>query len=252
MPLTPEDVRNKRFTPVRLREGYDMGEVDQFLDEVETELERLAAADTVAPGPTSTASTADDGGQSGDAAGATPDLSGDNGAVQRSPLTVTQASAAATRLMELAGRNADEVLAEAGQQAEQIERDARTEADRVREEAAARAEAAEAEASARAENLDAETTTRRTEMVAHFEREREALTAEIVQLRAFEQEYRSRLTLYFADQLAKLEGTGTGSDPLVAVETSGDGDPDAEREAQTGPPPSRLQSLLGEDPPTPS
>ncbi|MEO6605667.1 MAG: DivIVA domain-containing protein, partial [Aeromicrobium sp.] len=38
MPLTPEDVRNKRFTPVRLREGYDMGEVDQFLDEVEAEL----------------------------------------------------------------------------------------------------------------------------------------------------------------------------------------------------------------------
>ena len=32
---------NKRFTPVRLREGYDMGEVDQFLDEVEAELARL-------------------------------------------------------------------------------------------------------------------------------------------------------------------------------------------------------------------
>src|SRR6187200_715799 len=43
MPLTPEDVSNKRFTPVRLREGYDMGEVDQFLDEVEAELARLTA-----------------------------------------------------------------------------------------------------------------------------------------------------------------------------------------------------------------
>ena len=41
MALTPEDVRSKRFTPVRLREGYDMGEVDQFLDEVEAELARL-------------------------------------------------------------------------------------------------------------------------------------------------------------------------------------------------------------------
>ncbi|WP_188778658.1 DivIVA domain-containing protein [Marmoricola endophyticus] len=41
MPLTPDDVSNKRFTPVRLREGYDMGEVDQFLDEVEAELARL-------------------------------------------------------------------------------------------------------------------------------------------------------------------------------------------------------------------
>ena len=35
MPLTPEDVHKKTFTPVRLREGYDMGEVDQFLDEVD-------------------------------------------------------------------------------------------------------------------------------------------------------------------------------------------------------------------------
>ena len=43
MPLTPQEVKAMRFTPVRLREGYDMGEVDEFLDEVETELERLLA-----------------------------------------------------------------------------------------------------------------------------------------------------------------------------------------------------------------
>ena len=36
MPLTPEDVSNKRFTAVRLREGYDMGEVDAFLDRLVT------------------------------------------------------------------------------------------------------------------------------------------------------------------------------------------------------------------------
>ncbi|MFI1964911.1 DivIVA domain-containing protein [Streptomyces pathocidini] len=33
--LTPEDVRNKVFTTVRLREGYDLVEVDNFLAEVE-------------------------------------------------------------------------------------------------------------------------------------------------------------------------------------------------------------------------
>src|SRR4029450_13230150 len=43
MPLTPEAVRSKQFTPVRLREGYDVTEVDSFLDEVEAELERLLA-----------------------------------------------------------------------------------------------------------------------------------------------------------------------------------------------------------------
>jgi DivIVA domain-containing protein len=41
MSLTPEDVRNKQFTTVRLREGYDEDEVDAFLDEVEAELTRL-------------------------------------------------------------------------------------------------------------------------------------------------------------------------------------------------------------------
>src|SRR5437879_169748 len=44
MPLTPEDVRNKQFSTVRLREGYDMDEVDAFLDEVEAELTRLGRA----------------------------------------------------------------------------------------------------------------------------------------------------------------------------------------------------------------
>lgn len=46
MALTPEDVRNKRFTAVRFKEGYDLDEVDTFLDEVEdslTELTRVAA-----------------------------------------------------------------------------------------------------------------------------------------------------------------------------------------------------------------
>ncbi len=41
MPLTPQDVRNKLFTPVRFKPGYDEDEVDAFLDEVETELTRL-------------------------------------------------------------------------------------------------------------------------------------------------------------------------------------------------------------------
>jgi len=34
MALTPEDVRNKQFSTVRLKEGYDEDEVDEFLDRV--------------------------------------------------------------------------------------------------------------------------------------------------------------------------------------------------------------------------
>ena len=43
MTLTPEDVRNKQFATVRFKEGYDLDEVDKFLDDVEAELLRLAA-----------------------------------------------------------------------------------------------------------------------------------------------------------------------------------------------------------------
>jgi len=44
-PLTPEDVVAARFTPTVWREGYDQGQVDDFLDEVVVALRRLIARD---------------------------------------------------------------------------------------------------------------------------------------------------------------------------------------------------------------
>ncbi|MDK8346432.1 DivIVA domain-containing protein [Brevibacterium sp. UMB1308A] len=41
MALTPEDVVNKQFQHVKFREGYDVDQVDDFLDEVVVELRRL-------------------------------------------------------------------------------------------------------------------------------------------------------------------------------------------------------------------
>src|SRR3954468_21818524 len=127
MPLTPEDVSNKRFTPVRLREGYDMGEVDQFLDEVEAELARLtkenddlrsklAAAQSGAPAPTAPQPVVEK----------TPEPEPEPtpeptpvAVVAAPPVetirveTVPQASNAAARLLEIATRNADELVEEA-------------------------------------------------------------------------------------------------------------------------------------------
>ena len=40
--LTPNDIRDKTFTTHRLREGYDMDEVDDYLDEVRVTVNRLA------------------------------------------------------------------------------------------------------------------------------------------------------------------------------------------------------------------
>lgn len=41
MALTPHDVANKQFTTVRFKEGYDLDEVDNFLDEVELTLNAI-------------------------------------------------------------------------------------------------------------------------------------------------------------------------------------------------------------------
>lgn len=47
-------IRAARFTPVRLREGYDMSEVDRYLDELSEayEAELVAASQPVPPLPT--------------------------------------------------------------------------------------------------------------------------------------------------------------------------------------------------------
>ncbi|HEX2176770.1 MAG TPA: DivIVA domain-containing protein [Nocardioidaceae bacterium] len=255
MPLTPEDVRSKRFTPVRLREGYDMGEVDQFLDEVEAELERLTQenndlrakveaahnggapvaapkpAETTAPTaptpppapPTPPAPTTSEAQAAATEAGAT-----------RTPGTVAEASSAAARLLEIATRNADELVNEAKDQADRIVGEARTKAERLESEAKSKAERVEADARTRAEKLDHETAERRNQLFGGLERERDKLAQDVEELRAFEREYRSRLRSYFEGQLAVLDGKEDvhNAPQLGSHSDEGSG---------------RLRSLLGEE-----
>lgn len=223
MPLTAEDVSNKRFTTVRLREGYDMTEVDQFLDEVEAELRRLhgenqelqarlraaglgtapetapAATDGASPATGVAADTAPATGTSHTVAGPT-DQDGGSAPVEKLAVTTTaEASLAATRLLEIAGRSADQLVAEAEERA-----------DRIVGEAKSTAEQLESGARSRAEALETETEERRMTLVAGVEEEKARLDAEIDKLRTFEREYRAELRTYFAEQLAALDGHGAG------------------------------------------
>ena len=252
MPLTPEDVSNKRFTPVRLREGYDMGEVDQFLDEVEAELARLtkenddlraklasvqsgapapaavieqpkpepvkAKEPEPAPAPTPTPTPAP-----APAAAATP--------VETIRIeTVPQASNAAARLLEIATRNADELVDEAKNEADKIVGAARTKAERLEAESKSKADRLEADARTRAQMLDSETAERRQQLFGELERERDRLTGEVETLRSFEREYRSRLKSYFSQQLEALNGSAETAAPT-----------------DEQPAPKRLRSILGDD-----
>jgi DivIVA domain-containing protein len=250
MPLTPEDVSNKRFTPVRLREGYDMGEVDQFLDEVEAELERLlaesddlrtklAAATGGEPPVPQARAAKTEAAKAADAPTTTDATDGSTAAAAPREtikvVTAAEASSAALRLLELATKNADEVVAEAKEEAEQIVGAARTEAERLESETKAKTDTLEQEARSRAQNLDAETETKRSELLGDMEREKARLDAEVDTLRAFEREYRSRLRSYFTEQLQALDGLSEGGEPSATGEAGE---------------PRRLKSILGGDPET--
>jgi DivIVA domain-containing protein len=264
MSLTPEDVSNKRFTPVRLREGYDMGEVDAFLDEVEAELVRLLSENDDFRGRLTAAghgddlpvaATADDKATADkstpDKATGTPAATTDGTVDETSDssqpvvtatsttpaetlkvTTASEASTAAVRLLEIATRNADELVGEARSEAERLVEEARVASERRDAESRATAERVESEATQRAESLDAETEERRRQLLGALDTEKQGLSAEIENLRSFEREYRSRLKAYFEQQLDALNGAGDV--------------PDREQTDESGQSsPGRLQSLLG-------
>ncbi|HZK36597.1 MAG TPA: DivIVA domain-containing protein [Aeromicrobium sp.] len=265
MSLTPEVVRNKRFTPVRLREGYDMGEVDQFLDEVEAELERLTVENEDLRRKVEAASSGEP--TSAFAAVPAPATSGlspavtENAAepakeepakeepvkeeatfaaparveaaeVRRSP-NMADASSAAARLLEIASNNADQLMEQAKDEADRIVGEARTKAERLTNESRGKADRMETDARVRAQKLDDETNERRQQAMANIERERFELQRDVEHLRAYEREYRARLKNYFQSQL----------DGLAANDNSGSGPVEKPADAA----PKRLRSLLGDD-----
>jgi DivIVA domain-containing protein len=252
MPLTPEDVSNKRFTPVRLREGYDMGEVDQFLDEVEAELARLtkenddlrsklsaaqSGAPVPAPAPTPEPVVEKKPEPEPVPVPVAAPAPAAPAPVAASPMetirveTVPQASNAAARLLEIATRNADELVEDAKNEADKIISEARTKSERLDNESRTKADRLEADARTRAQMLDSETAERRRQMFGDLEKERDKLNGEVENLRSFEREYRSRLKSYFTQQ---LEALNAGAEPPASS-------------GEDAPAPKRLRSILGED-----
>jgi len=246
MPLTPEDVHKKTFTPVRLREGYDMGEVDQFLDEVEVELTQLhqenddlrsklataaTSAPAAAPAAVESATETESEPEPEPAKEPEPVLT----AVPPLPAvsTVPEASSAAARLLEIAAHNADQLVGEAKEMADKILGEARTKSERLEADSKSKSERVEADARTRAEKLDVETSERRATLFGQLERDKDNLARELEDLRTFEREYRSRLKGYFQAQLRAIDGEGDDEVPLTP--------------AADGETPRRLRELLGED-----
>jgi DivIVA domain-containing protein len=231
MTLSLDDVRNKRFRMAR-KSGYEVLEVDEFVDEVEATFEQLfeenrnlkkqvesLKATGPAAAPSKDASPAT-GEETRPAAVAAPAASTAEQHTERIVVTTgKEASSAVVRLVQLSTEQAERLVAEATAEAAQIREQASTSADAVGTEARAQAERLQADAQSRAEALDQETATRRTELFGELEKQRDELTATVHALRAFEATYRSNLTRHLQSQIDVLaSGKEEPADPPSVVD----------------------------------
>jgi DivIVA domain-containing protein len=220
MTLSLDDVRNKRFRMAR-KSGYEVLEVDEFVDEVEETFAQLleenqnfkkqVEALKAAPAPVAATPPQQ--------APAQQRPTGQAPTAQQGPIVVTtgrEASSAVVRLVEMsteqaerlvneATEDANRIREEANRAAHQVTTDARTRAERVESEARVNAERLHADAMGRAEKLDREIESRRGEMFGDLERQRDELTATVIALRTFEATYRTNLTNHLQSQIETLE-----------------------------------------------
>src|SRR5215218_10130467 len=226
MTLTLDDDRNKRFAMYR-KSGYEVLEVDEFVDEVgesfaqlleenrnlKKQIEALKSAPRVparAPAPVAQAPTVQPP--------APPPPAPVQPSVAGTILVTTgkEASAAVVRLVELSTEQAERLVEEctedanrireeASRTAHQLTTDARTRAARVESEARINAERLNADAHSRAEKLDREIENRRAEMFDDLERQRDHLTAAVGALRNFEAAYRTNVTSNLRKEIETLE-----------------------------------------------
>jgi DivIVA domain-containing protein len=240
MPLTPADVRNKQFSTTRLRPGYDEEEVDAFLDEVESELDRLIQENEELRAKLAECMR---GGKSAVPALSSP-LSDPKPEMmapermepeRRQPEPVMMGGGmphiednmdTAARVLSLAQQTADQAIADARREADETLGRARREADEVLTKSRRQAEQITGDARARAESLERDAQERHRQAMGSLVQTREELERRVDDLRAFEREYRSRLKAYLEGQLRDLEAgvsesggfpaMGSGTQPSMA------------------------------------
>ncbi|RFA13329.1 hypothetical protein B7R21_08150 [Subtercola boreus] len=212
MPLTPEEVVNKRFSQTQFRAGYDQDEVDDFLDEVVVELRRLIAENeelragivpSAAPVAATSATAASEEAAPAEPAAevseqtAVVDLVKEAPAETPEPISAPVAAApttvgdpedaaSTTSLLQLARRLHDEHVKEGSDKRAALIEEGQATANRL---------VAEAEAKQRTE-------------LAKLNQEKAGIEHRIDELRTFEKEYRQKLRGYIESQLSDLDSSG--------------------------------------------
>lgn len=195
MPLTPEDVVNKRFQPTKFREGYDQDEVDDFLDEIVVELRRLTQEnDDLRQRLLASESRIAELQRSG--AGLVAEINSPTAeSALISPVSQVSAFPEATQdPSTLDTSNTNNLL--------QLARKLHEE--HVREGLAKR-DALIAEGHATAARVVREAEAQQRADMSRLEQEKALIEHRIQELRSFEREYRLKLKAYIENQLADLE-----------------------------------------------
>lgn len=228
--LTIADVTCKKFSATRMREGYEIAEVDDFVAEVEETLtrqqeeiatlrEQLAAAEQRAEtGPDGHGATDPDAAFKPAAGHATQAVLHDQ--------EVRTSSVSAVRLLEIATVNAEQLVSEAKHEAVSLVATARAAADQLAATSRDEAERIATELAEQKQEQEHELQLHRSTVLGELAGKRAELQAQIETLDELEQENRSRLHDYFTEQIARLqpgsasagaELNGVGPDPADAV-----------------------------------
>lgn len=212
MTLSLDDVRNKRFRMAR-KSGYEVLEVDEFVDEVEVAFEQLTEENQNLKKQIEALKAAPAAASEG-----TP-AAGDAGPKEPETIVVTtgaEASSAVVRLVTLSTEQAERMVVEATDEAARIREDAATaahqltgdaqaRAERLTAEAQETAERVQAEARSRADSLDAEIAGRRNDLLGALHSERDELQLAVGRLRGFEAAFRAKLADELREHIASVE-----------------------------------------------
>ena len=121
----------------------------------------------------------------------------------------SEAKAEAGAMVSAARTTSEQLLCEATVKVEGMVTEARTRAETLLTDARTQAEALERVSREKAGSLEREATRQHTEIITALNQDKSILEKKINELRAFECDYRTRLTTYLTSQIRELDGSGS-------------------------------------------
>lgn len=187
MALTPEDVVNKRFTITKFRDGYDLDQVDDFLDEVVAEFKRYEDEIKALTEEKQKLTEQLEAAKAGVPAQSTPvaEKADSAGSPPATGAVATSDAIKSSNMLQLASELHDKYIHEGEAKRDQLI----------------------SEAEQTAHDLVSTAQKQRSKELSELDKERNKVEKNIAALREFEGEYRNTLRSYIQGQIRELENS---------------------------------------------